>query len=51
MIERIHPLHLIILQHGTNDLNGNSTSEEIAYNILNLAAFIKTSKNEVFVSG
>ena len=41
----------IILHHGTNDLNGNSTSEEIADKILNLAASIKTSKNQVFVSG
>ena len=41
----------IILLHGTNDLNRNSTSEEIAYKILNLAASIKTSKNQVFVSG
>ena len=35
----------IILHHGTNDLNSNSTSEEIANKILNLAASIKTSKN------
>ena len=41
----------IILHHGTNDLNSNSTSEEIADKILNLAASIKTSKNQVFVSG
>ena len=41
----------IILHHDTNDLNGNSTSEEIADKILNLAASIKTSKNQVFVSG
>ena len=41
----------IILHHGTNDLNGNNTSEEIADKILNLAASIKTSKNQVFVSG
>ena len=41
----------IILHHGTNDLNGNSTSEEIADKILNLATSIKTSKNQVFVSG
>ena len=40
----------IILHHGTNDLNGNSTSEEIADKILHLAASIKTSKNQVFVS-
>ena len=38
----------IILHHGTNDLNGNSTSEEIADKILNLATSIKTSKNQVF---
>ena len=41
----------IILHHDTNDLNGNSTSEENADKILNLAASIKTSKNQVFVSG
>ena len=41
----------IILHHGTNDLNGNSTSEEIEDKTLNLAASIKTSKNQVFVSG
>ena len=41
----------IILHHGTNDLNSNSTSEEIADKILNLAASVKTSKNQVFVSG
>ena len=41
----------IILHHCTNDLNSNSTSEEIAAKILNLAALIKTSKNQVFVSG
>ena len=41
----------IKLHHGTNDLNSNSTSEEIADKILNLAASIKTSKNQVFVSG
>ena len=40
----------IILHHSTNDLNGNSTSEEIADKILNLAASIKTSKIKVFVS-
>ena len=44
------PPVFIILHHGTNDLNGNSTSEEIADKILNLAASIKTSKNQVFVS-
>ena len=38
-------LDFIILHHGTNNLNGNSTSEEIADKILNLAALIKTSKN------
>ena len=37
----------IILHRGTND----STSEEIADNILNLAASVETSKNQVFVSG
>ena len=41
----------IILYHGTNDLNCNSTSEEIADKILNLVALIKTSKNQVFISG
>ena len=41
----------IILHHDTNDLNGNSTSEENADKMLNLAASIKTSKNQVFVSG
>ena len=41
----------IILHHGTNNLNGNSTFEEIADKILNSAASIKTGKNQVFVSG
>ena len=41
----------IILHHGTNDLNSNSTSEEIADKILNLASSMKTSKNHVFLSG
>ena len=41
----------IILHHFTNDLNGNSTSEEIADEILNLPATVKTSKNQVFVPG
>ena len=48
-LEDISP-DFIILHHGTNDLNGNNTSEEIADKILNLAASIKTSKNKVFVS-
>ena len=38
----------VILHHGANDLNDNSTSEEIADN---LAASIKTSKKKIFVSG
>ena len=41
----------MIFHHCANDLNGNSTSEEIADKILNLAASIKSSKNQVFVSG
>ena len=41
----------IILHHGMNDLNGNSTSEEIADKVLNLVASIKTSKNLIFVFG
>ena len=41
----------MILHHDTNDLNGNTTSEEIANKILNLPASIKTSKNQVFVFG
>ena len=41
----------IKLHHGTNDLNSNSTSEETADKILNLATSIKTSKNQVLVSG
>ena len=41
----------IILHHGTNDWNSDSTSDEIADKILNLATSIKTSKNQVFVSG
>ena len=36
---------LILLHHGMNYLNSNSTSEEIANKILNLAASVKTSKN------
>ena len=39
----------IILHHGTNDLNSNSTSEEIADKILNLVALIKTSKKSSFL--
>ena len=34
----------IILHHGSNYINANGTSEEIAGKILNLAASIKTSK-------
>ena len=41
----------MILHYGRNDSNGNSTSEDIADKILNLAASIKTSKNQIFVSG
>ena len=33
-----------MLHHGTNDLNGNSTSEEIADKILNLATQSKLVK-------
>ena len=44
-------LDFIILHYGTNDLNGSSTSEEIADKVLNLAASVKTSKNQDFVSG
>ena len=33
------------------DLNGNTTSEEMADKILNLAASVKTSINQVFVFG
>ena len=40
----------IILHYGTNDLNGNSTSEEMADKILNLTASVKTSKIQVFTS-
>ena len=40
----------IILNDGTNDLNGNSASQGVAEKILNLATLIKTSKNQVFVS-
>ena len=39
----------IILHHGTSDLNGNSTSEQIPDKILNLAASVKISKNQDFV--
>ena len=41
----------IILYHGANELNGNSASEEIADKILNLAASIKTSKDQIFLFG
>ena len=41
----------ITLHNGTNDLNGNSKSEEIPDKILNLAVSIKTDKNQVFVCG
>ena len=41
----------IILHHGTNYLISNSTSEEIGDKILNLAASINTSKNQVFIYG
>ena len=39
-----------MIHHGTNDVKGNSTSEEITDKILNLAASVKTSKNQIFVS-
>ena len=39
----------VILHHCTNDLNGNSTSEEIADKILNLATSIKASENQIFI--
>ena len=44
----------IILHYGANNLKGNSTSkasEGITNKILNLAASVKTSKNQIFVSG
>ena len=41
----------MIFNHCANDLNGNSTSEEIADKILNLPASVKSSKNQVFVFG
>ena len=41
----------IILHHGTNELNDNSTSEEIAHKILNIAASVTVSKNQIFVFG
>ena len=41
----------IILHHSTNVLNSSSSSKKIADKILNLAASVKTSKNQVFVSG
>ena len=40
-----------ILNHRTNDLKSNSTTEEITDKILNLAASVKTNENEVFISG
>ena len=43
--------NFITLHHGKTDLNGNSTSEEIADKVSNLAASIKTSKKQVFISG
>ena len=48
-LEDISP-DFIILHHGKNDFNDNSTSGKIADKILNLAASIKTNKNQVFVS-
>ena len=44
-------LDFIILHHSTNVLNSSSSSKKIADKILNLAASVKTSKNQVFVSG
>ena len=40
-----------ILDNGANDVNGNSTSAEIADKILNLAGSIKTNKSQFFVPG
>ena len=47
---RAKPDHAI-LHIGTNDLNSNATSNEIAANIVNLAAEMKTEKCTVSISG
>ena len=39
------------LHLGTNDLKGNDAPEEIADQILNLAASVKVNQNHVFISG
>ena len=41
----------IVIHYGTNDLKRQEQSEEIAYEIANLALSIKSKKNEVVVSG
>ena len=48
---KVESLDFIVLDQGTNDLISNSTSEGIVDKILNLATSIKTSKNQIFVSG
>ena len=40
----------IILHHGIDDLKRNNPHEEIADNILHLAASVKTTENQVFIS-
>lgn len=48
---KVESLDFIVLDQGTDDLISNSTSEGIVDKILNLATSIKTSKNQIFVSG
>ena len=44
------PRDHIILHHTMNDLNSNDTSEGMTDKILNLAASVKTDKNQMFIS-
>ena len=44
-------LDAIVIHCGTNDLRRQEQSEEIAYEIANIASSIKSKKNEVVVSG
>ena len=40
----------IILQHGANDMKGDSTSEDLAIDTINLAVAVKNEKNTLYVS-
>ena len=46
-----HENDLIILHFGTNDLQNNQHSHDIAQGIINVAVDMKTENNEVMISG